>query len=135
MLEAQREVEDALIGFIRAQEQVGYLQDSVKAAQRSVDLALIQYRDGVADYQRVLDTQQALVAQQDLLSATQGDIATNLIAMYRALGGGWQFRQTNDFLPATIKQEMKERSDWGDLLDSEANNKKNTDKSLQSPDW
>ena len=135
VLEAQREVEDALVGFIRAQQQVGYLQDSVKAAARSVDLALIQYRDGVTDYQRMLDTQQALLAQQDLLSATQGDIATNLIAMYRALGGGWQIRQTNNFLPATTKQEMKERSDWGELLDVEAIDKKNTDKSLRSPDW
>ncbi len=105
------------------------------AAQRSVELALLQYRDGVADYQRVLDTQQALVAQQDLKTARQGDIATNLIGMYRALGGGWQIRQNKSFLPGTVKQEMKERSDWGELLDSDVTDTKKADKSLQSPDW
>jgi NodT family efflux transporter outer membrane factor (OMF) lipoprotein len=135
VLEAQREVENALVGFVRAQQQVGFLEDSVKAAQRSVDLALIQYRDGVTDYQRMLDTQQALLAQQDLLSATQGDIATNLIAMYRALGGGWQIRQNKKFLPASVEQQMKQRSDWGELLDGGTIETENSDKGSRSPDW
>jgi NodT family efflux transporter outer membrane factor (OMF) lipoprotein len=120
VLEAAREVEDALVGFIQAKRRVVYLVESVDAAQRSVDLALIQYRDGVADYQRVLDTQEALLAQEDQLTASKGDIATNLIAMYRALGGGWEIREGNDFVPAEIKQEMKDRTDWGELLESGA---------------
>ncbi len=118
VLEASREVEDALVGFLRAKEQVVFLSESVDAAQRSVELALLQYRDGVADYQRVLDTQQALVAQQDLKTARQGEIATNLIAMYRALGGGWQIRRGNDFVPLETKQQMKQRTNWGELLES-----------------
>ena len=120
MLEALREVEDALVGFLRAKEQVVFLGDSVKAAQRSVDLALLQYRDGVADYQRVLDTQQALVAQQDLLTSRKGDISTNLIDMYRALGGGWEIRVGQDFVPVETKAIMAERTNWGELLESGA---------------
>ena len=123
VLEAQREVENALVGFVRAQQQVEFLRDSVKAAERSVELALVQYRDGVADYQRVLDTQQSLLAQQDLLSTTRGDIANNLIGLYRGLGGGWQIRADNDFVPESVKEEMSERSDWGDLLEVEAMDK------------
>jgi NodT family efflux transporter outer membrane factor (OMF) lipoprotein len=136
VLEASREVEDALVGFLRAKEQVGFLSESVAAAERSVELALLQYRDGVADYQRVLDTQQALVSQQDLKTSSQGDIATNLIAMYRALGGGWQIRQGNDFVPLKTKQQMQERTNWGELLDAndtEASSKLNN--KLPKPDW
>ena len=108
---------------------------TVKAAERSVELALIQYRDGVTDYQRLLDTQEALLAQQDLLSATQGDIATNLIAMYRALGGGWQIRQSKTFVPTTVKQEMQQRSDWGELLEDGAIDENDSDKASRHPDW
>ena len=118
VLEAAREVEDALVGFIQAKKRVFYLSDSVKAAQRSVDLALIQYRDGVADYQRVLDTQESLLAQEDQLTSSKGDIATNLIAMYIALGGGWEIRQGNDFVDTKTKEQMKERTNWGELLDT-----------------
>ena len=137
VLEASREVEDALVSFLRAKEQVVFLIQSVEAAQRSVELALLQYRDGVADYQRVLDTQQALVAQQDLKTASQGDIATNLIAMYRALGGGWEFRQGDDFVPAETKQQMQERTNWGGLLEPGATEIPETEKTkkFRSPDW
>jgi NodT family efflux transporter outer membrane factor (OMF) lipoprotein len=137
VLEASREVEDGLVGFLRAKEQVVFLAESVEAAQRSVDLALLQYRDGVADYQRVLDTQQSLVAQQDLKTASQGDIATNLIAMYRALGGGWQIRQGNDFVPANTKEQMKQRTNWGELLESGSTEIPESDKTktFRKPDW
>ena len=135
VLEALREVEDALVGFLRAKEQVEFLSESVDAAQRAVDLALLQYRDGVADYQRVLDTQQALVAQQDLKTARQGDIATNLIAMYRALGGGWQIRQGNDFVPTETKQEMKQRTNWGELLETSPSETRGEMESMPKPDW
>jgi len=118
VLEASREVEDALVGFLRAKEQVVYLSESVDAAQRSVELAILQYKGGTADYQRVLDTQKALVAQQDLRISRQGDIATNLIAMYRALGGGWQIRQGKEFVPQETKEQMKQRTNWGELLES-----------------
>jgi len=137
VLEASREVEDALVGFLRAKEQVGFLSDSVVAAQRSVELALLQYRDGVADYQRVLDTQQALVAQQDLKTARQGDIATNLIAMYRALGGGWQIRKGNNFVPQETKEQMKQRTNWGELLETSPQDSRKDDEkqSMPKPDW
>jgi hypothetical protein len=81
-----------------------------------VDLAVIQYRDGAADYTRVLNTQQSLLSQQERETSARGDIARNLIGMYRALGGGWQLREGNDFVPASIKDQMRERTNWGELL-------------------
>ena len=112
----QREVEDGLIAFLRAQDEVGFLSDSVNAAKRSVRLSLIQYREGIVDYQRVLTSQEFLVQEQDRWTATRGEVALNLVSTYKALGGGWQIRQDNDFVPVETQQVMRERTDWGDLL-------------------
>lgn len=116
VLRAAREVEDAIVGFLRAQETEQFLSDSVDAALRSVNLALVQYRDGVTDYQRVIDTQTSLVNQQDLWTQTRGDIVLNLIASYKALGGGWQIRKDSDYVSDEMKETMRERTDWGKIL-------------------
>ncbi len=42
------------------------------------------------------------------------------MAAYKALGGGWQLRIDNDFIPAKTKQEMQDRTDWGELLEARA---------------
>jgi hypothetical protein len=52
------------------------------------------------------------------LTARRGDIASFLIVMYRALGGGWEIRQGYDFVPVETKDLMRERTNWGELLDS-----------------
>jgi outer membrane protein TolC len=109
-------VEDAIVGFLNSKDQVVFLSDSVKASKRSVDLSLIQYREGIVDYQRVLDTQRFLTQEQDLLTAVNGEVALNLIAMYKALGGGWQMREGKDFVKEETKEEMQERTNWGGLL-------------------
>jgi NodT family efflux transporter outer membrane factor (OMF) lipoprotein len=119
VLEAAREVEDSLAGFLGARSRAGYLRDSVESAQRSVDLSLIQYREGTIDYQRVLDSQQSLLSQQDQYTRARGDIVQNLVATYRALGGGWQIRAGQEFLPEERLQRMRERTDWGELLPGE----------------
>ncbi|MBL4743930.1 MAG: efflux transporter outer membrane subunit [Cycloclasticus sp.] len=116
VLEASREVEDALVGFIRAQEQVIYLGESVDVAKKSVDLALVQYRDGAADYQRVLDTQKVLVGQQDVFTTRRGDVAVSLITLYKALGGGWQTGHKKNFVAESNQKEMSNRTDWGELI-------------------
>ena len=119
VLEAAREVEDGLAGFQGARASTAYLADSVASAQRSVDLSLIQYREGATDYQRVLDSQQSLQVQQENYTSALGSIAQNLVAVYRALGGGWQMRAGNDFVPEARQERMRERTDWGDLIPAE----------------
>jgi NodT family efflux transporter outer membrane factor (OMF) lipoprotein len=110
------EVEDALTAFVMAQEELAGLSKSLAAASRSVELSLVQYREGLVDFQRVLDTQRFQTQVQDLLTATQGAVALNLIATYKALGGGWEIRTEGDVVPEKIKKEMRARTDWGDLL-------------------
>ena len=92
VIRAAQEVEDAMVGFLQSQDAVFFLADAVKASKRSVDLSMIQYREGLVDYQRVLDTQRDLADQQDDLVFTAGSVGLNLVAMYRALGGGWEIR-------------------------------------------
>ncbi len=138
VLSAAREVEDAMVGFLKAQEASTFLDQSVVAANRSVELALIQYRDGATDYTRVLQTQGSLVQQQDLATSTRGNIVNNLVAMYRSLGGGWEIRAGNDFVPEDIKRQMAERTDWGELLKREAVDippPAEAGDTLRSPDW
>ncbi|UCD78451.1 MAG: efflux transporter outer membrane subunit [Desulfobacterales bacterium] len=116
VIQAAQDVEDAMVGFLNSQDAVFYLADAVKAAKRSVDLSLIQYREGLVDYQRVLDTQRDLSTQEDNLVSTAGSVGTNLVALYRALGGGWEIREGKDFIPPSLKEEMENRTNWGDML-------------------
>ena len=138
VLRASQEVEDAMVAFLRSQDEVGLLTESVQAAKRSVDLSQVQYREGLVDYQRVLDTERFLSQQEDLLADTSGAVAINLIAIYKALGGGWQIRTGKDFVPEETMDEMKTRTDWGDLLSRErleTQPPERVRKQWRSPDW
>jgi len=116
VLQAQQEVENALIGFLKAQQRAQKLVEATAAAQRSVDLAILQYREGITDFTTVLTAEQTLLTQQDNLAQTLGDISTNLVGVYRAMGGGWQIRDGQDFVPDSIKEAMARRTNWGRLL-------------------
>ena len=120
VLRAQQEVEDSLVGFLRKQQEAGFLLDSVKASQRSVELSMLQYKEGMVDYQRVLDSQRFLANDQDFWTTVRGDAILNLVALYKALGGGWQIREGKDFVSRENIEEMQKRTDWGDLLTPKA---------------
>ena len=68
VLAAAREVDDALAGYLGAREEVALKRDSVTAAERAVEIALSQYRDGITSYTTVLDTQRIQLLQQDALA-------------------------------------------------------------------
>ena len=119
VLRAQGEVESAVAGYIGAREQVTSLSLSVDAAQRAVDLAEQQYRGGIADYTRVLNTQDFLTVEQSRLVSTRGAVALNLVAIYRALGGGWELREGQDLVPGEIKDQMQQRTKWGEMINAD----------------
>jgi NodT family efflux transporter outer membrane factor (OMF) lipoprotein len=116
VLTAQQEVEDNLVAFLKAQERARFLSDSTTAAMRSLELAILQYREGITDFTTVLTAQQALLTEQDSLATTLGDISRNLVGVYRALGGGWEIREGQDFVPESIRETMAKRTNWGRLL-------------------
>jgi NodT family efflux transporter outer membrane factor (OMF) lipoprotein len=119
VLRAFQDVEDATVGFLRTQEQAGFLSDSVQQYRRSAELSLIQYSEGLTTYQRVIDSQRNLTQQEDAFASATGSVGTNLIALYKALGGGWELRLGKDFIPEQTKEEMRQRTDWGNLLPPE----------------
>jgi hypothetical protein len=88
----------------------------VAAARRSVAIALTQYREGAESYQRVIDTERSLVQEENRLAQTRFSVATNLIAVNKALGGGWEVRDGKPIVPEAMQAEMRRRTNWGDLL-------------------
>jgi NodT family efflux transporter outer membrane factor (OMF) lipoprotein len=90
VIQGAREVEDAMAALANTQAKDLILFDSVDVAQRSAELAFLRYQEGFADYQRVLDAQQALFSQQQRYAANRGEVVRSVIKLYRSLGGGWQ---------------------------------------------
>ncbi|MHC8407406.1 efflux transporter outer membrane subunit [Pseudomonas sp. TMB3-21] len=113
--QAAREADDAASGLIKSLERERILREAEVAAKRSLVLASAQYREGYSDFQRVLDAQRALLEQQDNYLVSRSNAVSNLIALYKALGGGWYTAQ-GKIDPAT-RQQMQQRTDWGDFLD------------------
>ena len=68
------------------------MDESVTAARKAVNIVILQYEKGAVDFNRYATIEQNLVTQQDSLAQAKGQIAQGLIAVYRALGGGWEFR-------------------------------------------
>jgi NodT family efflux transporter outer membrane factor (OMF) lipoprotein len=116
VLRAAREVDDAAVGYVKTGEQILLLKESVVAARRSLDIATIQYREGLTDFDRVLDSQLRLITQQDALATTRGSLTQNLIALYKAMGGGWEAGRGRPVVDDATRDTMNQRSDWGDLL-------------------
>jgi NodT family efflux transporter outer membrane factor (OMF) lipoprotein len=96
VLRANEEVENAIVAFLREQDRAVSLNVSAKAAARSVELASRQYEKGLIAYQPLLDSERVLVQQQDTLAESCGLIGIDLVAVYKALGGGWQARPASN---------------------------------------
>jgi outer membrane protein TolC len=105
VLSAGREVQTPLRGFLRSREQAEDLDRSVKAATAATQLGVQQYRTGVIDFHRVFNLETTQVQQQDRLAVAEGDIALNLVNVYRALGGGWELRCQKEQLPRSTDSE------------------------------
>lgn len=120
VLQAAREAEDAMAGFIGARRQNDILHETVRSAVRSNELSTLRYAEGYSDYERVLNAQQALFAQQQRLINSQGEIVRNLVALYKALGGGWEGRDGLPWIDPETLRTMSERTDWGELIETGA---------------
>jgi hypothetical protein len=120
VLEANQEVESALVNFLKSQERLQGVSDLVTTTKKAAQIGVAQYRVGATDFNRVSNLLLDLVAAQDLLAVVKGDVAQNLIAVYKAIGGGWQIRLgstpqvpfdtfpsevTSDKLPGPVSQE------------------------------
>ena len=119
VLKAQQEVENGIIEFVDSRVAVDFLQKSEIAAEGALNIAMIQYNQGILDFTTVLTAEQNLFTAQNSLAVETGDVPQGLIAAYRALGGGWQIREGNDFVPREVRATMANRTNWGTLLSPE----------------
>ena len=118
VIQAALEVENSMAALAGTQAQDKILADTVRVAERSAQLSLLRYQEGFADYQRVLDAQQALFTQQQRYASNRGNVVRNFIGIYRSLGGGWQSSQPRQYVDEGTREQMEDRSNWGDLLDN-----------------
>lgn len=129
--QAAREADDAASGLIKSLEREQILREAAVSAQRSLVLANAQYREGYSDFQRVLDAQRALLQQQDNYLLSRSNAVSNLIALYKALGGGWYSSLPR--VDQATREQMHKRSDWGDQLDEPAVNPTPTPREVKKP--
>jgi NodT family efflux transporter outer membrane factor (OMF) lipoprotein len=118
VLQAAREVEDAMAAYIGTQAENAILEEGVRTAHRSAQLSLLRYQEGFADYQRVLQAQQALFGQQQRYATNRGEILRSFVALYRGLGGGWQTDLDGEFIDEATRETMEQRTNWGDVLEN-----------------
>lgn len=89
VLAAYEEVENALNSWSNEQRRHEALVKAVDSARRAADLALVQYNSGLVDFQTVLTADRQLISLEDSLAVSDGETTSNLIRLYKALGGGW----------------------------------------------
>ncbi len=92
VLAANKETEDAIVSFLREQQRVKALKRAVDEVDKALKISTRLYEEGLVDFQRVLDSQRNAVSQQDSLAQSRGKVATNLVAVYKSIGGGWMMR-------------------------------------------
>lgn len=93
ILIALQDVESALVAYDKEQARRDILADAVVANRQAVDISSDLYTNGNTDFLNVLNAQRSLLATEDALVQSDRTIATNLVALYKALGGGWETEQ------------------------------------------
>ena len=90
VLRALEESENALVTHARSREQLEELTQAERASRTAAELARVRYDGGMVDFLEVLDAERTLLTAEDALAQSRTATATSLVAVYKALGGGWQ---------------------------------------------
>jgi NodT family efflux transporter outer membrane factor (OMF) lipoprotein len=90
VLFALDDVESTMVAYEREKVRRQYLYAAVDASERTVELVRTQYMSGLTDFLNLLDAQRTLATQQDAFAESEGLVVQGLIALNRALGGGWE---------------------------------------------
>ena len=89
ILSALEEVENTLSAYVKEQDRMTHLAAAAKEAQIAQELAQQRYQAGLVDFSTVLESQQTALSYKNTLVSSQGTCVTNLITLYKVLGGGW----------------------------------------------
>ena len=116
VLQAQKEVQDALVTISTTRSSAADLKKSVIAAEQAAKLALDRYKAGQVDYNTVIIAQQQLLLVQSTLVQTNTNNLLGYVSAFKSLGGGWSGDLLTPALPDAMVAEMKQRTNWGNAL-------------------
>ena len=107
VLKANEEAENAIVSFLHERNRAESLEAAATATEKAAQIAVLQYEKGLVDYQPVLDTERDLVRQQDGVAESRGQVAVNLVALYKSLGGGWKVRLERCGRPPAVESSRR----------------------------
>jgi NodT family efflux transporter outer membrane factor (OMF) lipoprotein len=123
VLKAQQEVEDSFADISGSQRQLLSITKSVEAAKRSVELSEIEYKNGKIAFESVLSSLDFLNQLESKSVLVRGEVILGMVSLYKNLGGGWEASRNTLPIKKETLDRMRERTDWGDVLDKRPSNK------------
>lgn len=96
VLSAVEEAENIITAYAEQQIRRDSLKFAEEAARQAAELAQRKYEAGLTDFTGVLEAQRSLLSFQEQLARSEGAVVSNLIRLYKALGGGWESLDSNN---------------------------------------
>lgn len=118
VLLAIQEVSNSLSSYQLYQTQEALRLKAVNAAVRAFNISMTQYENGQINFERLLSSVEKMTRSEDSHAQTKGNIANQVIALYKSLGGGWEANSGKAFVSNSVIETMKARTDWGDQLEA-----------------
>ncbi|AIV07750.1 membrane protein [Vibrio harveyi] len=119
VLQAVNEVTNALEAYDLYLEQKSLRLQSVNSSIRAFNISMTQYENGQISFERLLNSVEKMTRAEDSYATIKGNVANQVVALYKALGGGWEAQTGKPFLSETVAKQMQDRSDWDGLLDEQ----------------
>ena len=117
VITAVQEVTNALEGYQYTLNKSRYDALGVEASIRAFNISANQYNNGLVSYQRLLSTVEKMTLREDVYAQTRGSIANQVVALYKALGGGWEPLSGRPIVKPETVEKMRQRTDWGEYLE------------------
>jgi len=118
VLAAQEDVENALAAFVYGKRTAAALEQAAASARRTTALALTQYKEGETSFTTLLNAYESQLQVENRLAQSRGQVLLGLISVYRSLGGGWQIREGRSVISESVANDMRQRTDWGEMLNT-----------------
>ncbi|HCM1320523.1 TPA: TolC family protein [Vibrio parahaemolyticus] len=119
VLQAVNEVTNAIEAYDLYLQQKDLRLQSVNSSIRAFNISMTQYENGQISFERLLNSVEKMTRAEDSYAQIKGNVANQVIALYKALGGGWQVQTGKPFLEEPIAKQMQDRTDWDGHLDEE----------------
>lgn len=119
VLLAVNEVTNALDAYDLYLKQQALRLQSVNSSIRAYNISMTQYENGQISFQRLLSSVEKMTRAEDSYASIKGNVANQVVALYKALGGGWEAQTGKAFLSESVAQQMIDRNDWGGYLDEQ----------------